>query len=123
MPPVASRSVTSTDTVVHNTEAMHSTLLGSSLDVLQLVLRLHAHTLDLADRLINVWDLSLLRSLHSLGSNLCSRQQINCSTGFGPATCSPWVLPEREYRSPGGKLRMQGTLESMDNVIKRQHSV
>ena len=51
---------------------MHSNLFGCSLDVLQLVLRLHAHILNLADGLINVWDLSLLRSLHSLGGNLRS---------------------------------------------------
>ena len=64
------QALTGSDAVVHDTEAMHSDLLSSSLDILQLVLRLHTHILDLADRLVNVWDLSLLRSLHSLGSNL-----------------------------------------------------
>ena len=56
---------------------MHSNLLGSSLDVLQLVLRLHAHVLDLADRLVDVWDLSLLRSLDPLSSNLQSASRHN----------------------------------------------
>lgn len=64
--------LTSGDAVVHHTQAMHSNLFGCSLDVLQLVLCLHAHILNLADRLINVGDLRLLRSLHSLRGNLQS---------------------------------------------------
>ena len=62
--------LTSGDAVVHNIQAMHSNLFGCRLDVLQLVLRLHAHILNLADRLIDVGDLGLLCSLHSLGGNL-----------------------------------------------------
>ena len=65
------------DAVVDDTEPMHPNLLSSSLDVLQLVLSLHSNILNLADRLIYVWDLSFLRCLHTLCCHLqCQREQL-----------------------------------------------
>lgn len=64
---------------------MHPNLLGSSLDILQLVLRLHPYILDLADWFIDVWDLSLLCSLHPLCRNLQS--SACCASGNPLGSC------------------------------------
>ena len=65
--------LTTCDAVVDDVQAMHTNLLSSGLDVLQLVLSLDTHILNLADRLIDVRDLGLLCSLHTLCSNLHSK--------------------------------------------------
>lgn len=65
---------------MRDAEAMHSNLLSSSFDVLQLVLRLHAHILNLANRLVYMWDLSLLCSLRPLCCNLQSSQPFDVLT-------------------------------------------
>ncbi len=53
---------------------MHTNLLSSCLDVLQLVLSLHSYILNLAHRLINVRDLGLLSCLDTL----CCHLQQKC---------------------------------------------
>ena len=87
------------DAVVDDTEPMHPNLLSSSLDVLQLVLSLHSNILNLADRLIYVWDLSFLRCLHTLCCHLqCQTEQL--ITYFRVTTQLP----------PGSKLNPTWTL-------------
>ena len=58
------------DAVVHHVESMHPNLFSSSFDVLELVLGLDAHILDLADWFINVRDLCFLGCFDTLRCNL-----------------------------------------------------
>lgn len=68
---------TSSDAVMHYVQAMHSNLLCSCLDVLQLILCLDSHILDLAHWLINVRDLSLLCCFDTLRSDLCKHKWLH----------------------------------------------
>ena len=61
---------------MHHAKTMYSNLFSCSLDVLQLVLSLNANVLNLADRLINVWDFSLLSCFDALSCHLQIVQSI-----------------------------------------------
>ena len=74
---------------MHNAQAVHTNLLGSCLDVLQLVLSLHSHILNLAHRLINVRDLGFLSRLDTLRCHL----QQNCRMKEGPVHAVAVLLP------------------------------
>ena len=65
--------------IVHYTEAMHSNLFSSSFDVLQLVLGLDTHILNLADWLINVRNLCFLGCFDTLRGNLRDIKELSSS--------------------------------------------
>ena len=70
------------DTVVHDAQAMHTNLLSSCFDVLQLILSLHSYVLDLAHRLVNVRDLGLLSCLDTLCCHLQQKCRLQSKKDF-----------------------------------------
>ena len=85
------------DTVVHDAQAMHTNLLSSCLDVLQLVLSLHSYILNLAHRLVNVRNLGLLSCLDTLCCHL--QQTYRVQQGllhFIAHACSASPMPAKQ---------------------------